>query len=75
MIKNECLVFHYSWYDLNRKLANGEFWDSTYFGKRKATHNMSSDVHSRVEKNKTGNGEILVKVDFDHPLKASFRGN
>lgn len=63
-VKNNCVVFHYSWRDLNRKKKNGEFWDETFHGKLNATHNTTKDIEQRVEK-----GDMLVKVGFNHPLK------
>lgn len=68
VISEHPTIFHYSWYDINRKIKNGEFWSQTWHGKKEATHNTTEDIEKRVkEKDK----EILIKVDFDHPLKNS----
>lgn len=64
-VKEHCLVFHYSWLDLERKQRNGEFWSSTWHGKRQPTHNTTEDIKFRLENCK----DILLKVNFDHPLK------
>ncbi|MCK5610088.1 DUF4214 domain-containing protein [Candidatus Pacearchaeota archaeon] len=65
------VVFHYSWRDLERKKGNGEFWDQTYHNKNSQTHNTTKDISKRIEDAK----DILVKVDFDHPLKGLNRGS
>lgn len=65
--KKHCLVFHYSWLDLTRKQQNGEFWSETWHGKRKATHNTTQDIATRIKEA----DEVLVRVDFDHPMKQS----
>jgi hypothetical protein len=67
-IKEECVIFHYSWIDLNKKKKGGEFWDQTWHGKRKATHNTTNDIQNRINLKQN---EILVSVDFDHPLRTS----
>lgn len=59
------VVFHYSWLDLNRKIKNGGFWDQTFHGKRKATHNTTEDITVRVNEQK----DKLLKIEIDHPLK------
>lgn len=65
VIASSPCVFHYSWLDLDRKKNNGAFWDETYYGKKKATHNTTEDIENRIN-TKT---DILLKVDFEHPLK------
>jgi hypothetical protein len=64
-IKQEVVVFHYSWLDLDRKEKNGEFWDQTWHGKRQATHNTTANVSGRVANKQ----DKLLKIDFEHPLK------
>lgn len=59
------VIFHYSWLDLERKQANGEFWDQTFHGKKNATHNTTKDIGNRVARR---DEEILLKVGFDHPF-------
>jgi len=66
-VKDHCVVFHYSWLDLDRKQNNGEFWSATWHGQRGPTHNTAVDIASRIQDNK----DILLKVDFDHPMKRS----
>lgn len=69
IIKSSPVIFHYSWLDLNRKENNGSFWDNTYHGKRKATHNTTDNITNRVaQKDK----EMLLKVNFNHPLKEKY---
>lgn len=65
LVDEECLVFHYSWRDLDRKRTNGEFWDKTWHGQREATHNTTENIADRVD----ASDDILVRVDFDHPLR------
>jgi hypothetical protein len=65
LIANHAVVFHYSWMDLERKQSNGAFWDNTYHGKQEKTHNTTKDIAKRIEDSK----DILLKVDFDHPMK------
>jgi hypothetical protein len=59
------IVWHYSWLNLDRKKTNGEFWDKTFHGKKNETHNTTKDIDERIEKDE----DLLIKVDFDHPLK------
>ena len=65
LIANGPVVYHYSWMDLERKAKNGEFWDKTFHGQRDATHNTTKDIEKRVSAEK----DMLLKIDFDHPLK------
>ncbi len=65
LVKQDCVVFHYSWMDLERKKRGGEFWDQTWHGKLQATHNTTEDITRRVEES----DDLLVNVDFNHPLK------
>lgn len=62
------VVFHYSWADLGRKKANGEFWDKTWHGQKKATHNITEDIHNRVEANATGNGDLIIEYSQHEKL-------
>ena len=66
LIKTDPVVFHYSWFDLKRKEANGAFWDQTYHGRKNATHNRTEDIKDRVSKK---DKEILLNVDFNHPFR------
>lgn len=66
VIATSPVIFHYSWLDLERKKLNGEFWDQTYHGKKEITHNTTKNVTQRVENRSK---ELLLKVEFDHPLK------
>jgi len=66
LIKTDPVVFHYSWFDLDRKKTNGAFWDETYHGRKKATHNRTEDIKDRIDKREK---ELLIKVDFDHPFR------
>ncbi len=59
-------MFHYSWLDLDRKEKNGEFWDNTWHGKKKLTHNTTENIVGRVAQR---DKEPLLKVAFEHPLK------
>ena len=68
LIEDGPVVFHYSWLNHDRKKANGEFWDRTYHGERKATHNRTEDIDIRLQQK---DKEILVKVDFAHPLRST----
>lgn len=70
LMLNSVIVFHYSWYNLNRKKNNGEFWDSTFHGKKNATHNTTEDIGKRIKENQNGGGELIVFTPIDHPLKA-----
>ena len=65
-VEKEVVVFHYSWLDLDRKAENGEFWDQTWHGKRKATHNTTENIKSRVANKQA---EKLLKFEIDHPLR------
>lgn len=65
-VESEIVVFHYSWLDLNRKEKNGEFWDQTWHGKRKATHNTTENIKGRVAQREN---EKLLTVEFEHPFK------
>jgi glycosyltransferase involved in cell wall biosynthesis len=67
VIKEGPVIFHYSWLDLERKTSNGSFWDQTFHGKKQATHNTTKDITGRVEQK---DKEILLKVDFEHPLRS-----
>ena len=69
LIANYPVIFHYSWFDLNRKKNNGAFWDGTWHGKRTGTHNMTSDIEKRVNENSGGVGEIVVYTPINHPLR------
>jgi glycosyltransferase involved in cell wall biosynthesis len=64
LIKSQCLVFHYSWRNLERKLKNSEFWENTWHAKNAWTHNIKSDIEQRLAEA----NDILVKIDFEHPL-------
>jgi ADP-heptose:LPS heptosyltransferase/glycosyltransferase involved in cell wall biosynthesis len=66
-VRSNIVIFHYSWFDLNRKQKNGEFWDNTWHGKQKATHNTTDDIRKRVQEQQ----DILIEVDINHPLKQS----
>ena len=66
LIGNTPVIFHYSWLDLDRKAKNGEFWDQTWHGKKNATHNTTENITKRIEHREK---ELLLKVEFDHPLK------
>lgn len=50
-------VLHYSWMDLERKTANGEFWDSGY---HKEAHNTSMDIKKRVQE---GEGRNVIEFE------------
>ncbi len=65
VVSNHPVIFHYSWKDLDRKEKNGEFWDSTHFGKKEQTHNTTKNISDRV-KNST---DLLVDIDIEHILK------
>jgi hypothetical protein len=71
MVKNYAVVFHYSWFDLNRKKKAGEFWDQTYHGKQNKTHNTTKDIAERIEKSE----DFLVQIPFDHPFKGYWKGH
>jgi ADP-heptose:LPS heptosyltransferase/glycosyltransferase involved in cell wall biosynthesis len=45
-------ILHYSWKDLDRKKANGGFWDQTAQVKHQQWHNSSEDIGRRIEENK-----------------------
>jgi hypothetical protein len=51
---------------LSRKLYNSRFWQDTFHGKKNATHNTQKDLSDRY---KNVDKEILVPINFDHPLK------
>jgi ADP-heptose:LPS heptosyltransferase/glycosyltransferase involved in cell wall biosynthesis len=66
IVNENCVVFHYSWFDLKRKENNGAFWDDTFHGKKELTHNTTKDIKERVEANK----DKLIKVTFYHPMRS-----
>jgi len=68
-VKEQPVVFHYSWFDLARKQSNGEFWDATWHGKQKATHNTTEDIKSRIKINEEEGGDIFIQINIDHPMK------
>lgn len=65
LVKMVPVVYHYSWHDLKRKEENGEFWNQTFHGKKKETHNTTEDISKRVQEAK----DLIVNVKIDHPLK------
>jgi hypothetical protein len=65
LIKSCPVIFHYSWLNLDRKKKNGEFWNQTWHGKKKATYNTTEDIETRITEKK----DILLKVNFEHSLK------
>lgn len=64
VIKKDPVVFHYSWQNLDRKLANGEFWNETFHGKKEVTHNTTQNISKRIE---LKDREMLIPISFDHP--------
>lgn len=67
LIQSNVVVFHYSWHDLKRKTANGEFWNKTWHGKQNATHNTTADITDRIQKD----NDLIISININHPLKGN----
>ena len=65
VIKESPVIYHYSWIDLSRKEANGEFWDKLWHAKNSWTHNTTEDIINRVKNNENiliNVGDLFVKT-------------